>query len=313
MPSLLSPLRSLALPVTVLAALSQGCVAEKCETADGKEATCISVPDRFEAPTLEQTLTGDYEPGSDLRIKGVYGDINVRAGTAGEVSLRVRPFAYGTHDSKDEAFEKMRDKLYAEIANDGNAVAITTWRDDTKLPLVGADLDIYLPPEFDGGLVVENQGNGTWNPGNIKVFEAAEARSVEVRATSLSDCQLQLGPTVTYTAVRCDGDIRVVGASDDVSLETQGQLGNIEVQLVNIEPTSSGGRFKAGSDIRVIFPSGDDFSVQATGGKLVDFGGLPAASCSVEAAAENSKSATCGDGGPLYEITSLDGTVKASF
>lgn len=280
--------------------LTSGCVAKECETEAGNDAVCLEAPERYDGS--ERSITRGYLPGTHVSVDGVYGNIEVVAGAEGEVTAAFRPFAYGAQNEDAAALEAIETKLVLSHELDGDTLFIDATRSDGDLPLVGADIEIALPPEFDGELAIVNRGNGTWNPGDVDVDFVGLAPSVEITAGALSVCELTGGPAVVYTSVQCESDVRVVDVSDEVDIEATGRLGSVELVLASVSRSTAGGSVRAGENVFVTFPAGSSFEVTAaaTFPGVVDVD-VPA-TCVSAVATESAQSFTCGDGGPLYEL-----------
>lgn len=304
--------RTLAVAGT-LAGFSSGCIVSECETADGGEGVCLETPHRFDG--FATTDAVDYTWGYAVEVDGIYGDIVVVEGVPGEVGVTYAPFAYAARDDEADAVQAALDKPELELTIEGDTIVVRTARADGDLPLVGVDLEITLPPEFDGPLVVRNRGRGTWNPGDIDIEFVGDAPSVEVTAKALSNCDIIGGPNVTYTYAHCGDTVRVRDVHDTVDLRSTGGFGDVQLQLASISPfTEDSVVYSEDGDVQVEFPDADSFSFMAQAGSrgFVDLGSVEGY-CEVAVAADSAKSATCGDGGPLYELVAEDGDVFTSL
>lgn len=300
--------------VLLAAGASSACVAEKCETESG-EGWCLESPERYNGDTFSDVV--DYTPGMSLEVDGIYGNINVMEGAPREVAVRFRPFAYSGQNEDEEADRAMEDKAGFALTVDGDTIVVETGRTDGKLPLVGVDIEIELPPEFDGEVRATNRGNGTWNPGDIDIDFVGFASRVEMRSDELSRCGLVGGPEVFYTYARCGDDVFVRGVSDTLDLVSTGGFGKVSVELDSVSPLAANSRVHSeDGDVEVKFPAGSSFLLQAQSDApdVVHLGSL-ASECTIAEASASAKSARCGDDDPLplYHLTSNGGSVLVDF
>jgi len=279
-----------------------GCEVQKCETDDGKDATCLKSEKRYEGAAVEPDAL-PYTPGTDLTVHGVYGKIRVVEGNSGEVGVTFEPFTYRAYDAEAAARDELENKFDYVFEDTGSILAASGRHDSTNG--LGADITLRLPPEFDGALVLNNDSDGPLNPGDVNASYVASAVSVEVSTQSLGDCTVAGAPSVAYTKARCDGTITVKNVVDQLDLASKGLGGGIVVTLADITADSPGGSVRSeDGDVSVTFPSGASFAVQAqssTEGE-VKASTLDDA-CTGDAAAKTAKSYTCGDGGPTYVVT----------
>jgi hypothetical protein len=295
-----SLLLGVALPLGVL-----GCEAQSCETDEGESAVCAKSLERFELEDGEiRPAALPYTAGTNLSVHGVYGEIDVVEGASGEVGVLIEPFTYRAFDAEDAAREELEEKFDYSFADEGGQIVVTTDRHDSTTGL-GADITVYLPPEFDGALVLENDSDGPVNPGSIDAGFVGQAYSVDLSTDSLGDCNVDDAASVVSTRMRCDGVILATGVSNDVDIVSTGLGGEIVLILVGIDGAASGGRVESeDGDVTVSFADGAEFTVQAQSsedGRVV----APAldAACESAVAAETAKSYTCGAGGPNYVVT----------
>jgi len=288
-----------------------GCEVQKCETDDGKDATCLKSEKRYEGAAIEPDAL-PYTPGTDITVHGVYGKIRVVEGNAGEVGVTFEPFDYRAYDAEDAARDEIENKFDYVFEDTGSILAASGRHDSTNG--LGADITLHLPPEFDGALVLKNDSDGPLNPGDVRADYVASAISVDMSTDSLGDCTVTGAPSVLFTKARCDGTITVKNVVDQVDLVSKGLGGDIAVTLADVTADSPGGIVRSeDGDVNVTFPSGASFAVQAqssTDGE-VKAPTLDEA-CAGDAAAKTAKSYTCGDGGPTYVVTAGTDSVGPS-
>jgi hypothetical protein len=299
--------------VTSLVAAA-GCEVQSCKNAEGEDATCLKSLKRYELEDGElRPEPLPYAAGTNVTVHGNYGDIDVLEGTPGEVSVVLEPFVYRAYDAEDAAREELENNFDHSFDEDGDTIVVITDRHDSTNSL-GADITLYLPPEFDGALVLENESDGAIDPGDIEAAFVGRATSVELSTESLGDCTVDGEASVVSTRAHCDGTIVVTGVSDEVDLVSSGLGGDILLTLHDIDADSPGGKLESeDGDITVNFPDGASFTVQAAASEdgAVNATDLDAACVGAEAA-ETAKSYTCGDGGPNYVVTAGKDSVGPS-
>ena len=280
-----------------------GCEVQSCKNGDGQDATCFKSEKRYEIENGEiEPAPLPYTAGTDVTVHGVYGKIRVVEGNPGEVSVRFDPFTYRAYDAEAAARDELENK-FDYVFEDTGSILAASGRHDSSNGL-GADITLWLPPEFDAALVLKNDSDGPLNPGNVVADYVGGAVSVEVSTDSLGDCTVAGAPSVTLTTARCDGKITVKNVADQLDIASKGLSGDIAVTLAELASTGGGTVRSEDGDVTVSFPSGASFAVQArasTEGE-VKASTLDAA-CAGDVAAKTAKSYTCGDGGPLFVVT----------
>ena len=283
---------------------ASGCELQSCETEEGQSAVCLKSLTRFGGAEITPEPL-PYSAGMNVTVDGIYGDITVVEGTAGEVSVVFEPFNYRAHDAEDAARDELENNFDHSFEASGNGIVATTGRHDATNGL-GSDVTIYLPPEFDGALVLQNDSNGPINPGDVDARFVGAATSVDVSTDSLGNCSVDGSASLVSTRAHCDGEIVVTGVSDAVEVASTGLSGAVRVTLSSVaDANNAGGTITSeDGDIEVSFPSGADFSVQAaaTEDASVSASSLDDA-CVADVAADSAKTYTCGAGGPNYVVT----------
>ena len=291
---------------------ASGCELQECETEEGESALCAKSLTRFVGEEERETLP--YTNGTNLTVNGIYGEINLFAGTAGEVEVVFEPFNYRAHDAEDAARDELENNFDRSFELSSGTLVVTTGRHDATNGL-GSNIDVYLPPEFDGAIVVRNDSDGPVNPGKIDVEYVGEAWSVDVSTDDLGDCNIDGADSVVSTRAHCDGAITVTGVSDEVDIASTGLSGDVAVVMTAIASAESGGSIMTeDGDIDLTFPAGAEFTVQA---QSTEDGSVSASSldeaCIGDVAADSAKSYTCGEGGPNFVVTAgTDGVGPSS-
>ena len=284
---------------------ASGCEVKNCTTDDGKSGVCAASLTRFEADDIDLDPIA-YDPGTDVTVHGNYGDIHVVAGTEGEVSVKLEPFNYRGHDEEDAARSELANNAdYTFEAND-SGIYIETERHDSHTGL-GADITVYLPPEFDGKLSLVNSSDGPVNPGDIEAEFVGAASSLELSTKHLGDCTANGTPSVLYTRASCDGDVIVNDVSNGGSISAKGLEHGVRLILAELTDGAGGSVSSEDGDITVRFPEGATFSVT---GAATEDGKVNASmleeSCVADRAAPSSASFTCGEtpsGDPHFTVT----------
>lgn len=259
----------------------------------------------------------DYTPGTNVTISGVYGDIFVTEGEPGVVATTFKPFVYEGYDDEEQARDAMENNLDLDVSTAGDTTTISTSRHDATNGL-GSHITVELPPEFDGVLIVQNDGDGAINQGHIDVSFVGEATTLNVLNHGLENCNILRGEddeqsvvtNLTEVDVRCEADITVRGVRDNVYVRSQNPAfhSNMLVEIIDISPTATGGEIRGdNSSVEVRLPDAGDYSVTAVvDGPDSHINELEPASCEVTASDDTSADLTCGEGGPLYTITASD-------
>ncbi|HEV8550749.1 MAG TPA: hypothetical protein VGQ57_17005 [Polyangiaceae bacterium] len=296
---------------TLLAA--SGCEVQSCKDASGQDATCAKSLKRFE---LDDAIAPDalpYAAGTGVTVHGIYGDIHVKEGPSGQVGVKFELFDYRAYDAEDAARDELAHHFDYTFEASDSGILVTSGRHDSTNGL-GADITLYLPPEFDAALVLRNDSKGPINPGDIDAESVGQATSVDLSTKSLGACEVHAGGSVLFTRAHCDGTITATGVADDLDVASTGLSGTVSVVLSGIGESASGGSVTSeDGDVHVIFPDAASFGVQAQSSKdgqvqapTLDTG------CAADAAAETAKSYTCADGGPLYVVTAGTDSVGPS-
>lgn len=269
----------------------------------------------FEAEPV--VMNEDYTPGTNVTVQGIYGDIFITEGDrSGMVITTFKPFAYSGYDEEEEARDALENNLDLDVSTVGDTTTISTDRHDTTNGL-GSHITVELPSEFDGVLIVQNEGDGAINQGHIDVSFVGNATTLNVLNHGLENCNILRGdddePSVvtnlTDTDVRCEADITVRGVRDNVYVRSVEPSfhSHMMVELIDISAGASGGEIRGdNSSVEVRLPDAGDYSVAAVvDGPGAHINDLEPASC--EATSDDtSVDLTCGAGGPVYSVTASD-------
>lgn len=311
------------LAVCVSSLFALGCETRKCDT-DGDKNTdeyCAESLEAFEGDPV--TKTQDYVPGASLTVNGKYGDISIERGEAGVVETKFQPFNYRSHELEDQALREIEENLVLEMtADEAGNIDVVTDRTDSEIGQLGSHITVYLPPEFDGVLIVQNEGDANINQGHISVGYVGQAQVLNVVNHGLENCNI-LRPegkddepvatsTLIDTDVRCEADITVRGVSDNVVVHSLDPKfhSNVRVEIASISADATGGEITgANSSIEVHLPIAGDYRVSASAtGEGAHIGKVVDADCETLASEEASLDLACGaGGGPIYTVNARDG------
>jgi hypothetical protein len=292
-----------------------GCEVSDCKTDAGKDAKCAENLTAFEATETQETLP--YVDGASVTINGKYGDIAILPGDAGEVSTTFKPFNYRGKSQEEDARRELEENLDLVFEEDsaGN-LTITTGRHDATNGL-GSHITVRLPPEFNGVLIVENEGDGVINQGLIDVAFVAEATTLNVTNHGLGLCSVNRGdddePSIVTNLndvnVRCEADIIVRGVNDNVVVRSVSPSfhSDVVVDIVGVSADALGGSIIGeNSNVQVTMPAAGDFDVVASAGAGASISKVEAGECDAPVSDESDLALTCGAGGPIYEISATD-------
>jgi hypothetical protein len=263
----------------------------------------------FTDPATEINKSAAWSAGGTVAINGEFGKITVKSGAADTVGAHFVPFSYRAYDKKDAAMADLA-LVRGDVVANGDGVDVTGWVDGTHGSNTGAHITVTLPPNFDGALIVKNRGDGSVSSHkefDVTVDFVGQASLLDVRTNSkLGDCRISGSASVVKSEVHCGSFVRLHGVSDFVNVSTRfgAVIGDaIDVKLASISSAGGGSLQSVDGSIVLSVPSGGVYSVQAVSSAGGTVQVNPAADCSVEAAAETSKTLSCGTGGPNYTVT----------
>jgi hypothetical protein len=283
-------------------AATTGCEVSDCSDEEASKGTCVQGKSlkRFEAEAI--TKTAAYVPGQLLNIESVNGEVDVKQGAAGQVSVTFKPFNYRAYDAEAEAAEQLK-QLVPELTTDANNVLVKTTRGEANQ--VGADIEILLPPEFNGSILARHLAKGNYGGGDIDVDFVGAAPSININNDSLiGGCFVTGTATITSTTIRCNDDTTVTGVSDFLDIAVKG-IGDSKVQfsLASISPTAPNSVIATeDAEIIGVFPAAAaNFTITAETKQGAIIENRIAEGCTVGGEGLN-KSVTCGTGGPNYRM-----------
>lgn len=222
----------------------------------------------------------EYLPTQSVRIVSENGDVEVRIGDVSAVEVTFFPFTMRKKDENQIAVEEIENDLDLSAITDGDVV-ISTQRVSGGWGGLGADIQVVLPAEFDGGLRVEQDNGG-----------------VEI--------DLDGAPSRGTTVVSDNGSIDVVGARGAIDVATDN--GHVFVD-VDAWSSSDGAISSGNGAIELAVPAGVDgtMTAQTLNGDVVEQG-IP--STWATAGEGSATSYTMGDGeGGLLELFTENGDI----
>ncbi len=245
----------------------------------------------FEGSRAEESV--EWRSGDELYIESANGDVVVDVGSADKVSAEVTPFVLLDHDATDEEARDELEKLDFSVsardepsAPSGTRIVVDLDRNGKVKSSLGGDLDVEIPPTFDGALRVEQENGSTEirNSGNASIIRVRNDNgSCDINLDSPSDVE-----------VGCDN-------------------GQLEGRVVGIPDDFDGGVFLTGNgDIELVLPADGTYRVvaESKGGGIVAQGNAESAGCTVEEESESSKTISCGgatSGSPAYRVVADEG------
>lgn len=239
-----------------------------------------------------QTLDEPWSLGGPVTIDSRNGDILVRAGDSGMVRATFSPFVLRGYCTDEQSVIADLALLVATVdAADSGGVAVRTERPSGAPNTLGAKIEVFLPPDFNGPLHIM-QDNGATD-----VQFAGAATSFELSSAN-GDCRAHTGSSASNVNVSCDN-------------------GELTATLGGVPAGSLGGRFVTGNGgVNLTLPSGLRFNVQAQAlaGGIVDTGNVATSGCTVQVASEASKTISCNgatSADPVYTAIA-DGTNLAN-
>ncbi len=272
---------------------------------DDSEGTCTQFKSlkRFnEEKAREESIA--YTAGGNITIDSDNGDITLVKGSSDTLRVEYKRFVYRAYDTEDSVIVKQLKDVTVGVSESGGNLKVSSQNDDGN---DGAALTVYVPTTFDGKLVIN--GRAGFGGADVSVDYLGAATAIDIDAAG--DCAIKAaGGSVTSSTVSCKGT-EVYDVSDNVTITADG-LDDTKVRIKSVSDSAKGGKITGSSglsDILLTMPKTGNFAVQAVAdtGSEVTFSGLPSG-CVEEAAAENSKTLTCGAaGGALYQVESGQG------
>ncbi len=240
----------------------------------------------------------EWTSGQDLSVHGRNGNIDVVVGDYGSVTVRFAPFTFRGADEEEEARNEMDTSLAKTLRIQDNSVFVETLKKGPGSSSLGADLTIAIPPDFDAGIFIDQDGAG-----DVKIDDVGEAFQLGIRAEGVSDCIIHAAPTVVESEVWC-GAVLLNDVSGHVDVRADFLNGNASVRMASVEP--AGGKniiYTEDGDIVLTLPSDEGYNVQAwvvSGTGVVNTGPVPNR-CEEVVAAPGSKTVSCG-AGPTFDL-----------
>jgi hypothetical protein len=263
-----------------------GCEAQDCDNEEtGAEGVCLKSLKRFDTPDETDSVT--YTSGGDIVIDSPNGDVHVVPGDSGSVTATFQPFVLRAYDTTPEEAQEDLDSLERSITLDADDVWIDVTRPDGSPSSLGADIIVFVPPEFDGTLDLR-QANGH---------------------TEVDFVGGAVGVLVTSENGGCD-----VAAGDAAEISIECDNGDISASIDTVTDQSGSGFSTGNGAIRLSLPSDQVFSVQAAAlaGGTVTAENLPSA-CVLNGDADSAKTLVCNGAttdNPIYQVEA-DGTSLA--
>ncbi|XXX77629.1 hypothetical protein WMF30_02475 [Sorangium sp. So ce134] len=252
-----------------------------CAASAAATAGCVVTAEtlvRYEG--TDESVRVEYLPTQSIRIVSDNGDVEVRTGNVSDVVVTFSPFTMRKKDENLLAVQEIEEDLELAAKTEGDVVITTRTRDGSS-GYLGADIEVVLPDDFDGGLRIE-QDNGS------------------------VDVDLDGAPSRGTTVVSDNGSIDVVGARGAIDVSTKN--GGVFVDL-DAWSSSDGSISSGNGSIELAVPAGVDgtMTAQTLNGDVVEQG-IP--STWATAGEGSATSYTMGDGeGGLLELFTKNGDI----
>ena len=257
------------------------------------------------AETTEKYLGTDVEPdpvpyaaGQDLTIHGRNGKIDVVIGDYESITVLFEPFTFRGADEEEEAKAEMENSLVTTVEDRGSTIFVETLKDGPGSSSLGADITVAIPPDFSGGIFVDQDGSG-----DVHIDDVGEAIQLGIRAQGVPDCIVHAAPTVVESEVWC-GAVLLENVSGHVNVQADFLNGNAVVSMASVEPAGADNViYTNDGDIVLTLPDDEGYNVQAwvvSGTGVVNTGPVPDA-CEEVVASDASKTVSCG-AGPTFDL-----------
>jgi hypothetical protein len=234
----------------------------------------------------------DWTSGQDLTVHGRNGNVDIVIGDYDSVTVLFEPFTFRGADEEEEAKAEMENSLTKTAEDRGSGIYVETLKEGPGSSSLGADITVAIPPDFDGGIFIDQEGAG-----DVDIDGVGEAIQLGIHAQGVSDCTIQGAPTVVESEVWC-GAVLLEDVSGHVDVRADFLDGNASVSMASVEPAADNIIYTEDGDIVLTLPSDEAYVVQAwvvEGGGVVNTGPIPDG-CDEAVADEGSKTVSCGEG-----------------
>jgi hypothetical protein len=232
-----------------------------------------------------------WESGQNLIIDGLNGKIEVVRGEAGKVSATFEPSTLRGADEDAEADAEMKELLALRVEEDSSGNVLVKTSKSGGSSSLGARITVRLPPEFNGGLRVDQRN------GDVLLKHVGSAESLQITNSGTGFCKVAGAPSIKVTEIRCGWDVEVLNVADKVSVSSDNTLGaTVRVGWAELSASAGDSSVSLDSgDIELLLPKDAEYTLQAQGqnGGVVAFDPLPTG-CTADEASSASKSLRCG-------------------
>ena len=114
-------------------------------------------------------------------------------GNASTVQVTFKPFAFEGYDDEDKADAAMKEHVKPTLVEQADRVVAQTTNDG--IGKLGAHMIVYVPPEFDSLLHIENKN------GEVEVDFVGGARALEVSNKGAGDCLIAGAPSTAASRI----------------------------------------------------------------------------------------------------------------
>ena len=196
------------------------------------------------------------------------GNVNVHPGSGSSLAVTFQPFTMDKGDQGTRAASEMASHLVFNAKTNGNVIDIEAVITTGASGLLGADIDVALPPGFNGAFMITS-------------------------ANGQVDADLGGTTPSTTNVAASNGAVKVSSAQG--KLDVTSDNGAVDVDVAAWSKTEDGAVKSSNGDVSIQIPTASDGALTATATGVVTATNLPS-SWAEAVAAPNSKSYTMGSG-----------------
>lgn len=265
----------------ILAALAVAVPMAGCSITQDGNKTIFEPLTRFEGTSV--TKDAGYGVGQLVSIESHNGSVDVRVGKqTGSVRVTFKPFTMAKDEDEQLAKDQINNDLHFGVdAVAGEGVTIRTSVDSGASGMLGADILVELPADFQGPVRIDQSNGGV------------TARLTGVQPTS----------TVVHSEV---GSVDVSGAQG--RLDITAGTGNIKVSVVGWSAEDGVVTQTGSGDLSFTVAGGLNGTIQATASDELTEAGIPSTWSSAGEGSSKTYTMGTGEGGNVVLSTSF-GTI----
>jgi hypothetical protein len=256
-----------------LALLAQpSCVARECtaeeerevEATGGDECTTFTPPVQHNSDDQVETL--DYAAGTPLVVTGDFRNLEIEQGSAGEIEVTYHAVVDLAEGRSDEQVEATLDELAVNVTG-GDSITVSASRSGDSN--VAAWIQVRIPPEFDGNITLEQDGDKN-HGGEVEISGIASVQTLNIDLNS-SNTDLTVGGSlanVERATISVNGFSELATSTFDspnfagAALDTES--GDIRTSFATV-PTGADVKVQSESgNISIKLPGTGNYTMQAT-------------------------------------------------